>query len=256
MSERYSFSRVSTLDQCPKKYQYRYVERAKESFEGIEGFVGSVVHEVMQWLVQDWLLAKKALPSPDALRAKVAEVWDRRYDADRIRVVKPNDSVTAQIARAQRLVANGHQLLARDPRCHVACEVEVRYSLDDDTEFFGYVDRLSKANTDLLYVVDYKTSNHVPAKLDGKDRDQLHIYGAALMQQPEYAEVPAVILEAQYLSAPAVRRATMRREEIDVVEQWMRAGVSDCRGETEFPAAPSTLCRWCGYNDQCEEAQT
>ena len=47
--QRFSHSRLSTLDDCPRRYQFRYVDRLKEAFQTIEAFMGTMVHEALQW---------------------------------------------------------------------------------------------------------------------------------------------------------------------------------------------------------------
>ena len=44
MSEIYSHSRLSTFENCRKKFEFRYVLKLPEDSEGIEAFVGKRVH--------------------------------------------------------------------------------------------------------------------------------------------------------------------------------------------------------------------
>jgi RecB family exonuclease len=46
----YSFSRITTFEQCARRFRYRYLDGVKEAFHGVEAFMGQRVHEVIEWL--------------------------------------------------------------------------------------------------------------------------------------------------------------------------------------------------------------
>ena len=47
----YSHSRLSTFEQCPQKYEYRYIKRIPPDFDqSIEAFLGNMVHDTLEWI--------------------------------------------------------------------------------------------------------------------------------------------------------------------------------------------------------------
>ncbi len=52
MPQIYSHSRLSTFEDCPKRFEYRYVLKIPTETEGIEAFVGKRVHEILERLYQ------------------------------------------------------------------------------------------------------------------------------------------------------------------------------------------------------------
>ena len=46
----YSHSRLASFEDCPRKFKYRYVLKIPTNTEGIEGYVGKVVHDVLERL--------------------------------------------------------------------------------------------------------------------------------------------------------------------------------------------------------------
>src|SRR5688572_3505192 len=36
----YSFSRITTFEQCARRFRYRYLDKVKEAFDSVEGFMG------------------------------------------------------------------------------------------------------------------------------------------------------------------------------------------------------------------------
>ncbi|MCX6818431.1 MAG: PD-(D/E)XK nuclease family protein [Candidatus Aenigmarchaeota archaeon] len=60
----FSHSRISTFEQCPQKFKFHYIDKAEtEEFEGVEAFLGSRVHEVLEKLYMDLKFQKLLLLS-------------------------------------------------------------------------------------------------------------------------------------------------------------------------------------------------
>lgn len=49
----YSHSKLETFENCPLRYKFAYIDRIKREEEGIEAFLGSRFHEVMEKLYKD-----------------------------------------------------------------------------------------------------------------------------------------------------------------------------------------------------------
>ena len=47
----YSHSKLSTFEQCPLKFNFRYLQKIEPDFKTtIEGFLGSKVHDTLEWV--------------------------------------------------------------------------------------------------------------------------------------------------------------------------------------------------------------
>ena len=44
----YSHTQLSVYEECPLKYKLRYLDGIKRDTEGIEGFLGNIVHETLK----------------------------------------------------------------------------------------------------------------------------------------------------------------------------------------------------------------
>ena len=64
----YSHSRLATFEDCPKRFEYRYVLKIPTDTEGIEAFVGKRVHEVLERL---------QLSVSEGVRVEVLQIGDR-----------------------------------------------------------------------------------------------------------------------------------------------------------------------------------
>jgi len=86
LREVYSHSRLSSFEQCPKKFEYRYVLKLPSESEGIEGFTGKRVHEVIERLYL--AVARGQVPSLEKVLRRFRILWDEHYDPERIRIVR------------------------------------------------------------------------------------------------------------------------------------------------------------------------
>jgi len=54
----YSHSQLNMYEECPLKYKLRYRDGIKRDIEGVEGFLGSWVHETLKKCYDDARLTK------------------------------------------------------------------------------------------------------------------------------------------------------------------------------------------------------
>ncbi|MEE8401540.1 MAG: PD-(D/E)XK nuclease family protein, partial [Candidatus Hydrothermarchaeaceae archaeon] len=83
----YSHSRLSTFENCPLQYKFKYIDRVKleEEWESIEAFMGSRVHDVLEKLYRDLKVTK--LNSLEELLSFYDGIWEKNWNDD-IRVIK------------------------------------------------------------------------------------------------------------------------------------------------------------------------
>jgi len=78
----YSHSKLQSYENCPQKYKFQYIDRVElpEGGEGIEAFVGSRVHEVLEKLYKELILTK--LNNLEDLLAYYESQWDKNWHDD------------------------------------------------------------------------------------------------------------------------------------------------------------------------------
>ena len=82
----YSHSRLNSFENCPKQFQFRYVMKIEQETEGIEAFVGKRVHEVLERLYE--FVDRGQVPPLQKVVDRYYQLYDKHYDAERIRIVK------------------------------------------------------------------------------------------------------------------------------------------------------------------------
>jgi len=250
MAEIYSHSRLSSFEDCPRKFQYRYVLKVPVDSEGIEAFVGKRVHEVLERLYS--FTDRGLVPSLNRVLERYRIWWEERFDAARIRIVRTENDARYYRELGEQCLSNYYR------RCYpfdsdetLAIEERVLFALDDAKQYRiqGFVDRVVRGRDGALEIHDYKTGQRIPsqARLDA-DR-QLALYQMGLADK--YANGGPVRLVWHYLAGNQVRTSSRTPEQLDALRQETIGLIDRIRVETRYEPKTGPLCRWCEYNDIC-----
>jgi RecB family exonuclease len=250
VSERFSHSRLSSFEDCPKKYEFRYVLKIPRETESIEGFVGKRVHEVLERLYI--ATGRGHVPTLPQVLHRYRVLFDEHYDPERVRVVRKETPV-------DEYRENGERGLTHYYRRHYPFDVDETLGLEERVSFdldsggryriLGIVDRISRTRDGVIEIHDYKTGRWVPdqKRLDG-DR-QLALYQIGVTEK--FGDGDPVRLVWHYLSRNLVRTSTRTPEQLASLRAETAELIDLIRGEVGFDPKPSALCSWCEYNDIC-----
>jgi len=250
----YSFSRVTTFEQCARRFRYRYLDGVKEAFQGVEGFMGNQVHSSLEWLYERRNAGK--VPPIEEVVGHYCDQWDRGLagDAARVRVVKTGIEMESyRRAGAEMLSRFYRERFLSDRLVTVANEHHFVVNVGAEYQFQGFIDRLATDENGLLYVIDYKTGSRVPKKFEGKEAQQLEAYAMAMFRSGDAEEIELVL---DFLKTGSRLRRRVLRSEADEIEVRIEQRIMKAEQATVFPPTPGVLCGWCGYNDLCESAMS
>ena len=246
----YSHSRLSSFDNCPRAFRYRYVDKITVDVESIEAFMGKLVHAVVEKL--NLVTAAGRVPSLPAVLRRYEVMWDEGYDPGRVRIVREGTEADLYRAVGARCTENFYRRhYPFDLDESIGIEEKVMVALDDAGQYRirGVVDRLVRTKAGGIEIHDYKTGQRVPtqAVLD-RDR-QLALYQLAV--QERFPEEP-VALVWHYLASDRVRTSERSPEQQAALRSETIERIDVAERETEFAPKVGPLCRWCEYNDRCE----
>ena len=111
--ERYSYSKLTTFTDCPRKYEYRYVRRLREAFDSIEAFLGRSVHGVLAWLYRR--REEGVDPSESAALERFEEEWLGESDP-RVRVIRSDDSPDRRREEGRTMLSDHYHAVFRHDR--------------------------------------------------------------------------------------------------------------------------------------------
>ena len=250
----FSFSRVTTFEQCPRRYRYRYVDGVREAFQSIEAFMGQQVHSAVEWLFRE----------RDEGRVRriedAVQYYSACFDSARteirgaLRIVRQGSSLEDYRRSGAEMLAGFHRArFASDSLQTIGLERHFLLEMASGRQFQGYIDRLARDREGTIHIIDYKTGSRPPIRFGGKDGDQLEAYAIAMFAE---TRVDEIVLVLEYLRNGSTLSRRIRREDVSEIERRLTARIAVAAGASVFPPSPGTLCDWCGFNDLCEAFRT
>jgi putative RecB family exonuclease len=247
----YSYSRIGAYEQCPLKYKLSYIDRIKRDTEGIEAFLGKMVHETLQKCYDD---ARYTKVNPlDDLLSYYDSVWQKNWH-DSIAITREHLTRDHYHALGKRMIESYHRRhFPFDSDRTVATEMMVNFPLDDAGRYRlrGFIDRLSRTPEGVYRIHDYKTSAHLPTQEDA-DRDrQLALYQIGI--QRKWPDTQDIQLIWHYLAFDRDLVSSRSPDALTrLTEDTMRA-IDEIEAAERFPPRESALCNWCEYPDLCPQ---
>lgn len=245
---RYSYSRLGAFRTCPLQYKFRYVDRIKvEVGPSIEAFMGSRVHDALEWLYDQVRNART--PTAEQVLTVYETTWQKEWSDD-VRVVKKEFAADDYRHVGQECLkmycARHHPY---DDGIVLGLEEGFAIPLSESAILNGFIDRLMKKPGDMYEVHDYKTSQRLPTPEQAQADEQGGWY--ALAVKDRFPEASEVRLVWHYLRHDE-RLVTSRSErELHELKDDIEQRISLIEAEAVFPPQESALCNWCDYLAIC-----
>ena len=249
----YSHSRLSCYEKCPFQYKLKYVDRVRAPLgTSIEAFVGSMVHDSLEWLY------RLARDGRVATRAEVAEkyqeLWEEKWRDD-IRIIKQELAVEHYRSNGQKWVEQyWDRYQPFDQGITIDLECKVYIDLPGGGKVMGYIDRLEKAGNNHFVIHDYKTSGRLPTPNETENDRQLALYMLGIQQRyPDLKKIDLVWHFVRFDEDVWSQRTDEQLQEmagqttrlIETIEAAVTSG--------DLPTKTSTLCDWCEFRPVCPE---
>jgi putative RecB family exonuclease len=255
-----SYSRLSSFESCPRQFWHAYVDKTPpDGYERVEGWMGSRVHEVLEWALKETLMRR--VPDPVEVLARYDASWSEAWGPHVLITKDGYDE--AHYHRVGRTCLKDY-LDAEWPFLkHKPLMVEERVGFDvplggERARFLGFVDRVDEAEDGTIRVVDYKTGAWVPDFKDPADARQLALYWHAL--QGRFEAERKGLLVWHYLQKNQTRRVEATPQVVEPAVAWVQERTEQIQTQlmvnatkSGFPAKPSALCRWCSFGYTCQE---
>jgi len=243
----FSHSRIDTFETCPKKYEFCYLLKAPRGPAGIEAFMGSRVHDALEWLYGEVRACK--VPDEGALIERYTQAWDAEW-VDEVRVVREGRTAADYRAIGDKALRDYHRRYAPfDQGTTVGLELRVNIRLDDDHEIVGYIDRLVKVSDGVWEIHDYKTGATLMTQPKADQDRQLALYELAVREM--YPGVERVELVWHYLAFDQEVRSSRTEADLAALRAEIIESVHRIEARKDFPPRTSNLCGWCDYQASC-----
>ena len=215
----YSFSKLSTHNQCNRKFKYTYIEKAPKSEKDMTPLLkGGAVHSILEHYPNK---------SPHKLAEKYQHIANKFLETDIAKEIFFGDSV-------------------REYDFGLTKDLKPTKYNDKEALFRGSIDYIF--TTDKLNLIDFKTGKAKEQKW--QSFDQLMFYAIYFFQKyPNINEINisyvyvehenyhnSIILERQYLKNYISQLLTL---------------IKNVETDTEFKKNESKLCDWCEFKEYC-----
>lgn len=258
----YSFSQLGLYQQCPKKYQFRYLDGLEKSFETTPDLLlGTSVHSSLERFYQQLNIYKKPQKSDlidyfDTQRsASLQENWEKI-------VMKWDQTLDDYQRRGQHYLSDYYDLHTpfEDIKI-VGTELLLHFTLEDwpnAPKFRGIVDRLDK-DWENFIINDYKTNKNLPPEQKDEYREQLTLYAQGIRQKygKYFKNIKARL---HYLHFWLVDEREITDENLDTILQKYKNLISEIETarfdhnmgvENAFPTNQNPYCKYCEYQMLC-----
>ena len=244
----YSHSRLSTYENCPHQYKLRYIDRIKpeDKTEGIEAFMGSRVHDVLEMLHKELILTK--LNSIDDLLKFYHAEWDRNWHENIVIVKKGFTSSHYRESGEKAIRSYYERYNPFDQSKTLATEKLISFKIGDYT-LQGYIDRLSYKGNGRYEIHDYKTSGYLQEQEKFDDERQLALYQIGIREK--FRDAQDITLIWHYLLFD--REIVSIRSDADLkdLKKEIVSLIKTIESDTKFQPHETGLCDWCEFPDYC-----
>ncbi|MFH1392044.1 MAG: PD-(D/E)XK nuclease family protein [Candidatus Diapherotrites archaeon] len=250
----YSHSRIETFYQCPLKFNYKYIDRVKvPRQEGIEAFMGKMVHETLEQLYK-WVQLTK-VPGEKELLDYYKKLWSKNWNNS---IVITKEGLTKKHyynlgAKCIRNYYRRHHPF--DDGTTIGLEKYIAIDLDMKGKYKvqGYIDRLVEKENGAYEIHDYKTSASLPDQVKLDEDRQLALYAIGLDQL--FGDMKSVELVWHYVAFDKELRSKRTKEQLKALRKETIARIGEIECCMDYPPKKSALCGWCEYQNLCPECK-
>ena len=244
----YSHSRLESFKSCPLKYKFNYIDKIKREEEGIEAFLGSRFHKVMEKIYKELRFRKYSLGE---LLDFYEDDWDKKYH-DKIVIADKERKAKDYKEIGKKFIEEYYKRY--DPFNQgkvLGIERPVMINLDDNGEYRlrGFIDRIDQVKDRTYEIHDYKTSKYLPEQSEMDEDRQLALYQIGI--QNSWNGVDQVELVWHYVAFDKEIRSKRTEEELDALKKNTIDLIKKIESTREFLPNESRLCGWCYYQDIC-----
>ncbi len=244
----YSHSRLSTFEQCPLKFKFRYIDKIKPDIkEGIEAFLGKIVHETLRFIYEESVKGREI--NLDETIEFYANLWNKEFNNE-INIVKKENNPEHYFNQGVRFLINYFTENSPFKDNTIAVEKRIIIELEEGYKLQGYIDRLvHNPETNIYEIHDYKTNGFLkPQEELDKDR-QLALY--ALGIKNIFPNIQDIHLIWHFLAFNKKMISKRTEQELEKLKQDIINLIDKIESTTEFNPNPSKLCKWCEFRSNC-----
>jgi len=261
----YSFSQINLYNQCPKKYQFRYIDGLEREVETSPDLIlWTSVHGALERLYQQISILNTPIKADvlwkfhELWNNSIAEAWEKL-------IYKWDQHEDDYLRRWEKYLAAYYDKYSpfKDTTV-VATESLMNFSLDKDQtsenkQFRWIIDRLDKDADGNFIINDYKTNKKLPPEGDDEYREQLTLY-AYWVQQKYGKYLKNIKARILYLHFDITDEWEISQESMDAIVLKYTSAINKIENsrfdynmgvKDAFPTNQNAFCKYCEYQNVC-----
>ena len=246
----YSHSRLSTFEQCPQKFKFKYVDKIDPDFKStIEGFLGKQVHNTLEWIYNE----DRDFELDDIIKHFI-ENWNKELTSN-IKIIKEDLTIEDYFNKGIKFLINYYLKNQPFKDNTISTEKKVYVNLDKEGKYklVGFIDRLVyNEETNIFEIHDYKTGSLKSQEELNRDR-QLALYSIAIRDL--FDNIEEVDLIWHFLDYNEVKRSRRTLEQLDSLKKEIRELIDKIESTRDFEPKTGVLCHWCEFQSKCPAFQ-
>ncbi|MBU0893817.1 MAG: PD-(D/E)XK nuclease family protein [Nanoarchaeota archaeon] len=245
----YSYSKINSFEQCPKKFKYKYINKIKVLEKSVESLLGFTVHSVLEYLYNE--VKSKRIPEIGKIITIYSETWKENYN-ENIKIVKKEFTERDYFNKGVEFLVNyylkNHPF--KDNTLETEKKIEILLDESANIKLIGFIDRLvHNLETGEYEIHDYKTANNLPTKEQVENDKQLALYAIAIKEL--FGKEKEVALIWHYLAHGIKINSKRTNEQLGELKKEILFLINKIESATNFPTYISKLCDWCEYKNIC-----
>lgn len=256
----YSFSQIWVYQQCPKKYQYQYIDKIEKEYKSSPDLIlWTSVHWWLERLYQEINLLK--IPTKQQLLNKFHELWNKWIQQAWEKLLyKWDQTIEDYIKRWEFYLTNYYDKYYPFGWIKIIwTELALTFNINNKP-FRWIIDRLDK-QWDTYIINDYKTNKNITHE-DNNHKEQLTLYWLWIKQKywKYLKHIKARIyylhfsqLDEREISDniinPIIEKYSSLIDEIDTAKA--RYAESFNSDEQALPTKTNNFCKFCEYKKLC-----
>jgi len=246
--ETYSHSRISTFEQCPRKYKFQYIDKETPEIDNtIEAFMGDMVHHSLENLYKKKKFKQRVFK--DSLIKFYRDVWEKEYTPD-IKVVKEGLTADNYKKMGEKFLSDYYQTYKPfEQLTIIGLETQDRMTLPDGNQWHVRIDKFACDSEGNYYVMDYKTNSKIKDQEEADSDRQLAMYSFWVKDKFKDAKSIKLVWHLLAFNKEVVSERT--EEQLKKLMQEVIDRIKEIKSAKEFPTNVSALCNYCGFRYLC-----
>ena len=262
----YSFSQIWVYKQCPKKYQFQYIDKLQKAFKSSPDLIlWTSVHGSLERLYQQINTSK--LPNKQEVLNKFNELRNIEIQKNWEELLyKWNQTDKDYLRRWEYYLNNYYEKYHPFEWIKIIwTEVKMHFSTNltnpENLNFYWIIDRLDK-KWDTFVINDYKTNKNLPPEDKEHYKEQLTLY-AIWVKQKYWKELNHIKAKLYFLHFDESEEWEITYKELNTTAEKYTKYINEIESaktkyaesfyndNEAFPTKTNNFCRFCEYQNIC-----